>query len=65
MIKNYIPTSAKTKPVLQINIKTGEIIKEWSSAREAGTFLDITVNGIQKTCRGTQKTCGGYSWKYK
>ena len=63
--KNYTPSSNRRKKVLQYDIKTKQLIKEWDSAREASQELNITANSIQKNCRGTQKTAGGYIWKYK
>lgn len=62
---NYLPASGRRKKVLQYNIQTKELIKEWSCAREAAMVLNITSNAIAKNCRGTQKSAGGYIWKYK
>lgn len=54
----------KTKPVLQINKDTGEVIQEFTSAREAwritGVHWKLISNAIK---RGTNS--GGYKWEFK
>ena len=52
-----------SKPVLQIDPKTNEIIKEFPSTREVERQLGLTH--ITHCCLGKQKTCGGYKWQYK
>lgn len=71
--KNRI-SEANSKPVYQIDSKTGEILNEFSSALEAGKYLgNPKLNSeIIKCCRGYVSpsgrhylTCKGYKWKYK
>lgn len=52
-----------SKPVLQIDAKTNEIIKEFPSTREVERQLGLTH--ITHCCLGKQKTCGGFKWQYK
>ena len=52
-----------SKPVLQIDPKTNEIIKEFPSTMEVKRQLGLTH--ITHCCLGKQKTCGGYKWQYK
>lgn len=59
--KNKI-SEAKSKPVLQINIKTGEIIRVFPSAMEVQRQLGLTH--ISECCNGKRNTAGGFKWKY-
>lgn len=58
----------KKRPVLQIDPKTGEIIKEYPSVAEAGRVMGCknpcNIGGV---CRNTygRKTIAGYRWEYK
>ena len=44
--------------------KDGELIKVWTSTREAGRQLGLANSSISRVARGKQKTCGGFVWKY-
>lgn len=52
------------KQVIQYT-KNNEIIKEYSSLKEASDKIGIDSSSIMRCCKGKQKTCGGYIWKYK
>jgi hypothetical protein len=41
------------------------IIKEWSSIKEASLGLKIQSSDINNCCRGKNKTAGGYKFRYK
>lgn len=67
-------SEANSTPVIQIDPKTNEVIREFNSALEAGTFLgNPRLNSeIIKCCRDYVSpsgrhyfTCKGYKWKYK
>lgn len=53
------------KPILQIDIKTNEIIKEWPSSKDAGNYLSVFPTSITKVCKGKSKSAGGFKWQYK
>ena len=68
---NHIPWNkgkkGKLKPdkhVFQYSGITGDFIKEWNTAKEAGESLNINIDGIGQACRGKAKTAGGYCWSY-
>ena len=42
----------------------GNMIKEWTSIREAAINNNISFGNIINCCKGRCKTCGGYIWKY-
>ena len=44
--------------------KNNEFIKEWDSARDIQTSLNIAESNINKCCNGHIKTAYGYVWKY-
>lgn len=53
----------RQKQIIQLD-KSGKIIKEWQSIKQAGENLNIKRQNISSCCRGTRKTAGGYIWKY-
>jgi group I intron endonuclease len=61
------------KPILMINPKTNEILKEFSFVGDAINYLKITNNGKYKYTKssifnniyGISKKAFGYIWKYK
>lgn len=56
--------SAIAKPIAQYNKETGELIKTWESARQAGLELDIAPNAITDNCNNKVPSAGGFLWKY-
>ena len=52
-------------PILQIDIKTGKIIKEWNRPAVASKELKIDAGSITKALKGELKQAGGYRWRYK
>lgn len=57
--------SKKSKPVLQINKYTNEIVAEFPSTMEVQRQLSFKNANISKCCNGKRKTCGGFIWRYK
>lgn len=53
----------RMKSVMQIDISTNAVIKEWESITEAENTLGI--NHISMVCNGIRKKCGGFIWKFK
>lgn len=64
-----------SKQILMISKDTDEILKIFSSSREAARFLikeqNLNPNNIGgysghiiEVCKGKRKTCQGYKWKY-
>jgi group I intron endonuclease len=51
--------------VYQIDIATGNIIKEWSSLADIQRELGISTTNISKACSGRVKTARKYIWVYK
>lgn len=61
-------TPSNAKKVLQIDLVTGEIINEYSSARQAAIALGLDKtagSNIQRTARGIGKSAYGYGWRWK
>ena len=54
----------KEKSIIQLD-KENNFIKEWTSAKDAATFLSKDASTIRKAARGDRKTAYGYIWKYK
>lgn len=54
-----------SKPCIQINKETNEIINEYPSVMEVERILGYDFGCICRCCRGERKTAYGYKWKYK
>lgn len=52
------------KPVIQLDINTGEVIKKWESASEASRQTGVNFSHISACCRGKRKTAGGSRWVF-
>ncbi len=59
-------SSVKSKPVLQIDKKSKEIIKRFSSPKEASIELGIGLSSIHNCLSPNQpsKSAGGFFWRY-
>lgn len=53
------------KSILQIEAKTNEIIREWSSAMDVEREIGYDQANISKCCLGQRKTANGFKWRYK
>ncbi|MBD5589113.1 hypothetical protein [Clostridium botulinum] len=51
--------------ILQINVNTSEIVKEWNKPSIAAKNLNINPAEICRVLKGELKQAGGYSWKYR
>lgn len=57
-------SKSKSIPVCQYDLQ-GNFIREWESAKQAGTELKIDASDICSCRRGKRKSVGGFVWKYK
>lgn len=48
----------------QIDTKTGEVVKTWTSMREIERELGFAHSNIYACCVGRRRTRGGYLWRY-
>jgi len=55
---------AKSKPVTQLDIDTGEIIGEYRSAREAGRECFLSYQAILDNCNHKTKSSGGFVFMF-
>jgi hypothetical protein len=55
---------ARALKVNQLGKVTGDVIKEWTTIKEAGTELNIDTSSITKVCKGKKKSAGGFNWQY-
>lgn len=53
------------RAILQIDMETGEVIKEWETIKFAAESLNLHCPNIVNTCKGIQKQSGGFIWRYK
>lgn len=54
----------KRKPVKQLDLSTGEVLKVWDSPIDAETALGIPKQNICHVCKGRRKSAGGYGWQH-
>ena len=64
MLNKYGRLHNRSKAVEQID-KTGHVVNNFGSAREAGRMTGIYFTSIIKCCIGKVKSAGGFIWKYK
>ena len=62
-LKEKIKKSAPSKPVIKLS-KTGEIIEEFISCKEAFRATGVDCSSISKCCSGKVKTAGGFIWNF-
>ena len=53
-----------SKPVLQLDKRTGEVIREFPSAREVERVTGYDQANISKCCLGKLKSAYGFRWKF-
>ena len=63
--KKKISEAHKKKPVLQLDKRTGEVIREFPSAREVERVTGYDQASISKCCLGKLKSAYGFRWQYK
>ena len=66
-MRNPLTIDKLSKTINQINIDTGEIIKTFSSIKDAYYELGKNIIGggnISSCCNGNRKTAFGYKWEY-
>ena len=63
--KNIDKRLKKSYPILQIDIETGDALKEWRSVSEASIALDINESSIRLTIKGERNHAGNFFWKRK
>ena len=56
---------SNSKPIQQLDLKTGLIIATYPSIKKAGLIIGIYKSDISKVAKGKRKTAGGYGWKYQ
>lgn len=54
----------RSKPVIQIDKQTGEVVGNFLCASTAARYLKIHKSNIYDCCKGKQKSAGGFCWKY-
>lgn len=53
------------RAILQIDMETGEVIKEWEAIKIAAESLNLHCPNIINVCKGISKQSGGFIWRYK
>lgn len=53
-----------SKKIMQYSL-TGDFIKSWNSATQAGRSLGLSPSSINASCLGKQENSGGYQWCYE
>lgn len=66
--KNFMSSEkyrSNLKAILQINVKDGSVISEYSCVAEACEVLGLNKNAIYRCLCGLSKTSFGFKWVYK
>ena len=56
---------SNSKPIQQLDMKTGLIIATYPSASIASKETGILISNISMAAKGKRKTTGGYGWRYQ
>jgi len=58
---------ARSMPIEMVDIKTNEVLMEFSNAKEAAKYINHikAYSHIRECCRGQRKYCCGYFWRDK
>lgn len=62
--RNERISKSMSKPIVQIDLSTGLIIKTYPSTTIATRVTGINYDTISRAARGKYKTAGGYGWRY-
>lgn len=52
------------KPVDQLDIKTGELLRRYASQTDACTIMKVSQIYISECCRGLRSDCFGFKWRF-
>lgn len=63
--RNERISESVSKPIQQLDMKTGLIIATYPSLTEASLSIGIHWGNISMAARGKYKTAGGYGWRYQ
>ena len=63
--KKGVFNTKTSKPLLQLDKDTGEVIREWPSTTEVERQLGYSQANISKCCLGKRKSANGFKWIYK
>lgn len=65
-IRNFkFDNKFRVRPVVQLNIKTNELLGRYNSATEGAYNTNCDRSAIVKCCKGKLKQTGGFKWIYE
>jgi len=64
-VESMIKNQPHRKPILQVDIETGTIIREFDSVNSAAKYIGCGICQISDVLHGIGKTSHGYIWKFK
>lgn len=53
-----------SKPILQLDKQTDEIIRRWDCARDAWREIGINQGSISQCCNNKRNSAGGFKWRF-
>lgn len=57
------PTGFRVKPVEQLDLETGEVLRRYPSGREAASQMKASQGGISQCCSGIKKEAYNFRWR--
>lgn len=63
--RNERMAKSKSKPIQQLDLKTGLIIATYPSIKGAGSSTGINRSRISMVAKGKCNSAGGYGWRYQ
>ena len=66
-VRNPITFAKKinNNPVLQIDLSTNAVTREWENAYTAGKTFSFQSSNILSCCKGKLKSAYGFKWRFK
>lgn len=52
------------KPVEQLHLITGDVLRRYSSGRDAAALMEVSQSGISLCCKGIKPDAFGFKWRF-
>lgn len=61
---NSAHTGSRTKPIEQLHIITGEVLRVYPSGKDAASFMNVSQSSISQCLQGKRSDCFGFRWRF-
>lgn len=57
-------TGSRTKPIEQLHLITGEVLRVYPSGKDAASFMNVSQSSISQCLQGKRNDCFGFKWRF-